>query len=228
MIFAAVAAAGQGLRMGGGRPKQFRSLAGRSVLAHLLARLAQAPVDGLLVALPYDWLNRAHRFTAEAGLTEGRVTYLAGGLTRGDTLAVLVRAALERDPMAALVSHDAARPFVPLRLVREHLAALQIHRAVNTLLPARDSLVCRQGGRWVAVDRKGYAVVQTPQSFYARDWLQAWESLAKAERVRYTDALALLAERGVEVAAIEGDSRNFKLTAPDDWEMAEALARSWN
>ena len=47
-VAAVVVAAGQGLRAGGDRPKQFRAIGGETMLRRTLARLSAAPAIGAI------------------------------------------------------------------------------------------------------------------------------------------------------------------------------------
>ena len=69
-----IPAAGQGTRMGAGRPKQYLELAGRRVLEHTLERLAADPrIAGIVVALGPDDADWG-RLTMPAGVEVRTVT----------------------------------------------------------------------------------------------------------------------------------------------------------
>src|SRR4029450_9736951 len=114
-IVALVPAAGRGPRFGGEAPKQYALLAGRSLLACTLDRLA-APLSPLpvIVALAAE----DNYYDAVIGVRDGVETLRCGGQPRAATVpnALAEFAARCADDDWILV-HDAARPCVPVDAV---------------------------------------------------------------------------------------------------------------
>jgi 2-C-methyl-D-erythritol 4-phosphate cytidylyltransferase/2-C-methyl-D-erythritol 2,4-cyclodiphosphate synthase len=67
------------------------------------------------------------------------------------------------------------------------------------------------------VDRNSLRAAQTPQGFVAKDLIAAYAA-ADAE---YTDDAALAQAHGMQINAVEGDERAFKITTADDLAAAE-------
>src|SRR5213082_2921882 len=109
-VWAVLAAAGRGDRLGLDRPKAFAALRGRPLLAESLERLEATDwVDAIVVAAPEGWEEPAILLAEELGC--GKVSAcVTGGFTRADS----VRAGLAEVPEDAVVVlvHDAARPLV--------------------------------------------------------------------------------------------------------------------
>ncbi|HUF55376.1 MAG TPA: 2-C-methyl-D-erythritol 4-phosphate cytidylyltransferase, partial [Thermohalobaculum sp.] len=108
---AVIVAAGRGRRLGGA-PKQYRPLAGETVLTRTLrGALGSEAVDLVLVAIHSD--DRAGYDAAVAPLADPRLLPpVAGGAERADTVRLALDALAPHAPAAVLV-HDAARPFAP-------------------------------------------------------------------------------------------------------------------
>ena len=68
------------------------------------------------------------------------------------------------------------------------------------------------------VDRGDLVVVQTPQAFVAATLRRAHRSADEA-----TDDASLVEALGATVCTVAGESRNLKLTRPEDLVLAEAL-----
>ncbi|MGP8169835.1 2-C-methyl-D-erythritol 4-phosphate cytidylyltransferase, partial [Rhodoblastus sp.] len=120
--FFLVVAAGRGARAGAGGPKQYRELAGRQVLTRTLeALLGGAPDARALVVIHADDLDLYQ--AAVAPLSENFRTRLfppaVGGATRQDSVrnGLEALAALGVAENAAVLIHDAARPFVRPELI---------------------------------------------------------------------------------------------------------------
>lgn len=233
-VAAVIVAGGRGLRSGGGRPKQFRDLAGRPLLAWSVGRLAvMAEVAQLVVVVPEGWEAEAGGIVAAAmdNLVSPPPWRLAtGGSRRQDS----VRAGVaDVDPAIPWVAvHDAARPFVPTDLSDLWRAAAATGAAILAA-PVTDSLRRGAGGLLLpadgdaaaALDRDGLWAAQTPQVARRIPLLAALAD-ADAAGVEVTDEAAALVRAGIPVAIVPGPRSNFKLTTPDDWGLAEAIAHA--
>ncbi len=223
-----IPAAGQGLRMGGGVPKQARLLGGVPVLARTLARLTAHPdVTVAVVAVPEADLD-AYRAMLDGVARVGvEVQVVAGGASRQASVAAAV-AALPEGIDIVLV-HDAVRPFVPPSVIAAVVDAARAHGAAVPAVPVADTLrraSVDAGGGGVfgaTVPRDGLFQVQTPQGFRADLLRAALAHAAATATPDATDDAALVAALGHRVRLVSGDRRAFKLTTPDDWALAEAL-----
>ncbi|MCR9267286.1 MAG: 2-C-methyl-D-erythritol 4-phosphate cytidylyltransferase, partial [Alphaproteobacteria bacterium] len=163
-IGAIIVAAGRGERAGGGIPKQFRKLAGRSVLARSYQALAAHPALTaiVLVTHPHD-TARLDAVDEELGLVTRRVV---GGATRSDSVRAGL-AALSDAGVDAVMIHDAARPFLSHALIDRLADALATHSAVIPVMPVTDALMRLDASGEIleAVDRETLGAAQTPQAF---------------------------------------------------------------
>jgi 2-C-methyl-D-erythritol 4-phosphate cytidylyltransferase len=202
LVWGIVVAAGSGSRFGG--PKQFEPLAGQRVVDWSVAALREV-CDGVVLVVPAD------RVQAPEPAVDA---VCAGATTRSGS----VRAGLARVPAEAdiVVVHDAARPLASIRLVEAVVDAVEGGAdAAVPALPVVDTLRRRTGG---PVDRDGLVAVQTPQAFRAAALRAAHDGDAEA-----TDDAALVEAIGGRVVLVDGEPANFKLTAPEDLAVAEAL-----
>ena len=119
MVAAIVVAAGRGLRVGGGKPKQYRMLASQPVIRPSLAALASHP--GIAVVQPVIHSDDVERFEdAAAGLNILPAVF--GGATRQTSVRAGLEALTAHKPELVLV-HDAARPFASTALIGRAIAA---------------------------------------------------------------------------------------------------------
>ena len=208
-----IVAAGRGHRAGEGLPKQYRRVAGKTVLRHAVEALA-ARVDAVSVVIHPD--DAALYDDSVAGLGLGSAVH--GGATRQDSVRLGLEALAASHPARVLI-HDAARAFVPGAVIERVLAALDADDGATPALPVADSI--RSGGSHVEgeVDRTGLHRVQTPQGFRFDAILAAHRAATPGA----TDDVAVATAAGLSVAFVEGDERAFKLTTPADFERAEAM-----
>ncbi|MEY4872465.1 MAG: hypothetical protein RLZZ563_1795 [Pseudomonadota bacterium] len=212
-IAAIIVAAGRGTRAGGDLPKQWQMLAGRPVLAHAIDAF-RGRVDHLVVVIhPEDRERAAH---VAAG-----VTLVDGGATRDQS----VRNALEALAGAGItlvLIHDGARPLVPPIVIERVLSALETHPGAAPALAVTDALWRGAAGVVAGTqDRSGLWRAQTPQGFH-------FEAILAAHRAhpgQAADDVEVARAAGLDVAIVEGNEANLKLTFPADFARAEAILK---
>lgn len=225
--YALVPAAGVGERSGAGRPKQYVDIAGRPMLAHTLAALAAVPrlVQTLVVLSPGD-----DRF--EAALP-GCTAWVArvGGASRAESvlggLAELRRRGAGDDDWVLV--HDAARCLLQPAWVDALIDAC-LGDAVGGLLaqPIADTLKAgdaegRAGIRVVAtIDRRDKWAAQTPQMFR----LGLVERALLLMGAAATDEASAVEALGLAPRLVRASMANFKVTWPEDFELAERCLRA--
>ena len=214
-------AGGTGSRMGGSLPKQFRLLAGKPLALHSseLFDRTDAISEIVIVCAP----DYRHYFA------DGRKPqrFALPGPRRQDSVC---HGLLAASPDAELICiHDSARPFPPAEALpalfaaarREGAAALAA-AATNTIKEASASMqVVRTIPRSVCWE------TQTPQAL-RRDLLEEAYRFALANDVEATDDLSLLEAMGRFASLVPSTPRNFKITTPFDWAVAEALCAASN
>ena len=219
MRFAAViVAAGAGRRAGGDTAKQWRTLHGRPV--------ARWPVDALLAAGAAQTIvvvSAQDEARAEQAFSDlAAVEIVVGGAERIDS----VRAGLNAvaGDVEAVLIHDAARPFVTSAHVRDLLLALERTEGALPALAVSDTLKRADDQRCVqaTADRTGLWRAQTPQAFRLGAIKAAYAAWPAHETP--TDDAAVLERAGGRVTLTAGDPMLMKLTYPEDFPMAEALA----
>ena len=166
-VWAVLAAAGRGERLGDDRPKAFARLGDLPLVAEPLRRLDDSDwIDGIIVAAPSGWEEPVIVLAEE--LAAGKVRSVVTG---ADTRAGSVRAALEEVPeeAAVILVHDAARPLVSDEVIGRVLAPLsEGYDGAVPVLPLTDTVKRLQGGEVAeTLDRDGLVLSQTPQAFVA-------------------------------------------------------------
>ncbi len=208
-----IVAAGRGSRMGGDVPKQWQSLTGQPVLAHTLTAFAGFPV--VLVIHPDDQ-SRANALDLRSG-----VQLVDGGASRGASVLAGLQA-LEGSGVTRVLIHDGARPLVSKALIDRLIAALDSHDAAAPALPVTDALWHGADGLVTGTqDRDGLFRAQTPQAFCFAPILAAH----RAHPGGAADDVEVARAAGLDVAIVEGEETNLKLTYPGDFARAEAILK---
>jgi 2-C-methyl-D-erythritol 4-phosphate cytidylyltransferase/2-C-methyl-D-erythritol 2,4-cyclodiphosphate synthase len=215
-VTALIVAAGKGERLGGGLPKQYRTVAGKPILRWAVEGLIRHPsVQSVRVVIGEGQDEMASR--ALSGVDVGE--FIRGGAERADS----VRAGLSQIDGDAVLVHDAARPFCPPAVVDRLLARLEFHEGAAPVLAVGDTLARASDLLGDPVDRSSLVRVQTPQAFRLaalRDSYQRWSGGPA------TDETTVARAAGFAVAAVEGDPALEKITTPADFQWAERCMAS--
>jgi 2-C-methyl-D-erythritol 4-phosphate cytidylyltransferase/2-C-methyl-D-erythritol 2,4-cyclodiphosphate synthase len=211
---ALLVAAGSGRRAGGGPPKQYRSIAGKTVLGHALDHLRHARIDAVRVVIGagQEDLYRA------AGGGRALPSPTLGGATRRDSVRNGLEALAAGGGAGAVLIHDVARPFLPGTVVDRLLDALDSHEGAVPVLPAVDTLARADGRLGDIVPRDALVRVQTPQAFGFDSILGAHRGWAGGPA---SDDAQVARAAGIEVATVAGDEALDKLTYEEDFVRAE-------
>jgi 2-C-methyl-D-erythritol 4-phosphate cytidylyltransferase/2-C-methyl-D-erythritol 2,4-cyclodiphosphate synthase len=215
-VVALIVAAGSGSRMGGEIPKQFRPIAGKSVLARSVDALASHPaIDAVRVVIGAGQEEMAARALDGRDVDD----LIIGGLERADSVLAGL-AAIEAD---VILIHDAARPFCPHEVIDRLLSAMDTADGAVPALPVVDTIARSDGSIGDPVDRTGLVRVQTPQAFRFHAIAEAY---AKWSGPSPTDESTVMRAAGRDVAVVEGDAMLEKLTTASDWMRAESALQA--
>lgn len=214
---AVIVAAGRGERAGGAIPKQYRKVAGSSLVAHALRAFEAHPeIDKVIVVIG----EGQDALLAEAVAPSPVPQTVIGGASRQQSVLNVLSAIADDGGADRVLIHDAARPFLPARVIDGLIAALDTDAGAIPVLPVVDTLARGDGALGETVPRDGIWRVQTPQAFRFADILaahKAWPADKEA-----TDDAQMLRHAGGNVALVEGDTMLEKLTHPADFALAEA------
>jgi len=228
-----VMAAGSGSRMGSATPKQFLDLDGKPILRRTIEAFISAEPDiRVITVLPKDHISFWKEYCLSADFNYPQLL-VQGGFTRFHS----VRNALERVPDGVVVAiHDGVRPLVSPGLIEKMFSLMSTRkcRALIPVLPSIDTLrlldrrVDDSGAETLSaseedLDRSRVYRVQTPQMFVSEDIKSAY---SQAFDTSFTDDASVASKKGIPLSFCEGERYNFKLTSPEDLEMARMIITS--
>jgi 2-C-methyl-D-erythritol 4-phosphate cytidylyltransferase len=225
MNVAIIAAAGQGLRMAGKRPKQFLELAGAPIIFHTLQAFEQC--DSIQEIIVVISAAESAGFLSLAGKRELRKLrkVVPGGATRAESVLRGLQAVREAT-IEIVAVHDAVRPFVtPDEIARTVSAAQVAGAAILVSAPVDTVKEIRAGSVIRTLRRDDLRNALTPQCFQYKLLRRAYEQVDVFDP-DLTDESSLVERLGERVAIVEGSARNIKITRPEDLILAEALLTS--
>ena len=217
-VLGIIPAAGTGVRMGSGTPKQFLSLEGVPIFVHTLRKFSASDVvDEIYVAVRPEDLERARHDLEREHFTKP-VRLVNGGPSRQETVS---RALAHAPPETELVVvHDAVRPFVELEMIRRVTEAARAEGGAILGVLSVDTV--KQVERQTIVGtipRERIALAQTPQAFRYSILREAFDRAA-ADGFNGSDEASLVERLGYTVTVLLGSDRNIKITKPSDLPLA--------
>lgn len=219
MNIAIIVAAGTGSRFSPDQPKQFTHILGKPLLIHTLERFEACPtVDEIVLVLSVAGREQFQisNFGSEISKLRSIVT---GGVTRAESVKNGLDA-IDASTANVVAVHDGARPLVSVDDITRAIekadkagAACLVAEVTDTIKEIADGVIVR------TVDRGKLRRALTPQAFRYDILKRAFENADLGDNV--TDECYLVEKLGIEIAAVEGSSRNIKITRPEDIRLAE-------
>lgn len=214
-----IAAAGVSHRFG--TDKAFLPLADRFLLAWSVDVCQSCELlNRIVTVLNENNLDLGRKLAMERGWSKV-VDVCLGGKRRQDS----VRQGLSKlKGCDWVIIHDGARPFLTLELIRDGLEAAQDTGAAVAAVPVKDTIKRGDDDRMVreTLNRQELWVVQTPQIFRFDIIAKAHEQISRD----VTDDATLVEQMGYKVKLYMGSYTNIKITTPEDFALAEIIARN--
>ncbi len=207
--------AGSGSRMQSDIPKQFMLLNGKPILMHTIEAFYNSDFKPeVILVLNVDFHTYWEQLCEKYHFSIPH-TLIKGGLQRFHSVKNAIKAIKGKSVIAI---HDAVRPLASNELIcRSFREAEKIGNAV-VAIKSKDSVRQKKGNSSLSLNRDEIYLVQTPQTFQ-------FELLNKAYKQEYrnefTDDASVVERIGVTINLIEGESKNLKITFPEDLVLAE-------
>ena len=227
MNYVGILAGGKGTRMGKmDLPKQFLMLGTKPVIVHTIEQFILCEeVDQIIVAVPEAWLSYTEDVIQKYLTYAKNIHITAGGADRNGSL-MNICAYIDKNygitDEDILISHDAVRPFVTDRIIKDNIKYTKEHDAVDTVIPATDTIVESIDGTVISnIPNRNYMYQgQTPQSFKITKLLDVYSKLTDEEKAILTDACKIFTIKGLDVGIVSGEPYNMKITNQFDYKLA--------
>ena len=246
---AVILAGGQGKRMGSKVAKQYIEIGEKPILWYSLMAVQNSEYidDCILVVRPDDldyvktellskyFFTKITR-TADAGKERYESVWSALVSLKGINWMALTdekkeeilsddKGALDL-PTDYIFIHDGARPFLTEEIIKRNFECVTEKGACVTAIESRDTvkIMGEDGSVSCTPDRKSVRIIQTPQTFKADLIYESYRRALYDEEEGLTDDAMCVERSGLsKVFFAEGDTRNIKITLPEDLSYAEML-----
>ena len=131
---AVVLAAGTGSRIGGEKPKQFLLFNGKELFMHSLLTFASCKnIDEVLLVVNdlynSDYVNIIKKYEISK-----KLVLVKGGKTRQNSVENAIKYISKNNENAIVLVHDAARPYVSERIIRDNIEAVKKFECCTTAI----------------------------------------------------------------------------------------------
>ncbi|HAY33332.1 MAG TPA: 2-C-methyl-D-erythritol 4-phosphate cytidylyltransferase [Ignavibacteria bacterium] len=211
-----IPASGSGVRFGSKIPKQFLKINGDEILTHTVKKFHDVKgIDEIIIAAaPENFIRicsiiRKNNFIKVKKVVEG-------GKRRQDSVYnALINLDLGKKDIVLI--HDAVRPLVSAKLIREVIEAADKFGCAVPGIAVSDTLKRTDKNFLIkeTIDRDGVVTVQTPQAF-GSEILQKCFLRSYKDGFTGTDESSIVEKYGYKVKVIPGEKSNVKITERKD------------
>jgi 2-C-methyl-D-erythritol 4-phosphate cytidylyltransferase len=225
MNIAVILAGGSGTRMGNDIPKQFMKVAGKQVIEHTIDVFENCEqIDEICIVSKADFISDVEDIVVRNQYKKVK-KILQGGAERYHSSLAAINAYTDDD--VNLIFHDAVRPLLSHRIIRDCIEALEHYNAVDVAVRTTDTIISVDSKDCIDFipNRNQLRNGQTPQCFKRGTIRRAYELALKDPQFSTTDDCGTvrryLPEEAVYV--VEGENANMKLTYVEDLFLLDKL-----
>lgn len=202
-----IAAGGVGSRMKNPTPKQFLLLHDEPIIYRSIKAFQKAdPSIEVVVSIAESHQKEWNELKDFFGIDAKTVI---GGNERFNS----IQNAINQCTGDLIAVHDAVRPNVSSTLILDLFHTAELTGAAIPVIELKHSLREITYDESKAVDRKKFRLVQTPQVFKSQILKLAYEQNYQSE---FTDDASVVEACGQDIALVNGEENNIKITTPED------------
>ena len=219
-----ILASGTGNRFGGETPKQFVEIEGKTILEHSVEIFEiSKDIDEIIIVITPEYKDRAQKLILKNQYKKVS-EILGGGKTRKESSFIGVNAI--NDEEANVLIHDCARPLLSQKILKACIDALSSHNAAAVAIPLVDTIIETEDKKIKSIPQRDKLMrIQTPQCFRLSLIRKAHE--ISRQETDFTDDCGLVIKHNLsDIHIIDGDSRNIKITYPEDIYLAREIYKS--
>ena len=229
-LYFMILAGGVGSRMKSPElPKQFLKLDSEPIIIRTVKNFTDfGSFRAGVICCPVDWVEYTKALLLEYRISPETVFVVPGGKNRNSSVQNGCRFLTEKFKVSGadiVLTHDAVRPFINSKIIKDNINATDEYGAANTVMPVYDSIIraVSPDASFDSLTRSELYRVQTPQSFKLKELNSLINSLSDDELECYTDVASIFNDRGYRVKLVEGSDSNIKITTPFDMAVAEVI-----
>ncbi len=225
MNIAVILAGGSGSSLGGSQPKQFLKVAGKTILEHTIDVFESCEViDEICVVSREDYVMDVEQLVVDNQYQKVKKILMGGKERYHSSLSAIAAYECDDDN---LIFHDAVRPLVNHRIIRECVEALKTYRAIDVATPTTDTIVRVDESNCISSipSRSELRNGQTPQCFKRGVIHEAYQLAMQDPDFTTTDDCGVVRRYLPDepVYVVKGETFNMKVTYMEDLFLLDKL-----
>lgn len=222
MRYALVLSGGTGTRLGGDIPKQYIEVAGIPVIMYSIITLQQSPyIDAICIVAAKEWQSTLNGWIREHSI-EKFIGFAPAGESRQHSImnGLEAVAGCGAEDESVVLIHDAARPNLSSELIARCMEKCKESDCVLPVIPVKDTIYLSEDGKCITslLDRDKLVAGQAPEAFKFGTYYRINKKLTVEELGKIRGSSEIAFKNGLEVAIVEGDENNYKITTMTDLE----------
>ena len=216
MNIALVLAGGTGTRLGADIPKQYIEVRGKMIIDYCLETMEHSnDIAEVWIVADEMWrehIKKVDKFKGYACPGRNRQLSIYNGLK------AIEESLDDKEKEVNVLIHDAARPFLTEKLIRECVKAVEGHDGVLPVLPMKDTVYYSEDGKVISslINRDKLYAGQAPELFRLQPYIQANEALLPDKILLVNGSTEPAIMAGMDIVMIPGDENNYKITTKTD------------
>ncbi len=228
MNVALILAGGTGSRLGESIPKQYIKVQDKMILSACMGTiLSHDDIQAVWIVANNEWhktieleiskLPCGDKFIGFSRPGENRQLSILNGL---EDIRLWVKANNYSEDNMNVLIHDGARPLLSEELITRCVKAIDGRDGVMPVLPVKDTLYMSEDGKSISglLDRGKIFAGQAPELYRLDKYYSACVALLPGKILSINGSTEPAVLAGLDVAMVEGDEMNFKITTKQDLE----------
>lgn len=222
MNVALILSGGTGTRLGSDVPKQYIEVCGSPIISYSVRCLSEHNgIDAIQIVADPLWYEQIEKWLQVSDINCKLKGFAMPGANRQLSIyngLEAIRAYADNDD--SVLIHDAARPLLSSKLISDCLDAIHGHDGVLPVLPMKDTVYSSIDGKTVTslLNRKEIYAGQAPEVFRFGKYYEANRRLLPDQILQINGSTEPAILAGMDIAMINGDENNFKITTRADLE----------
>lgn len=227
---AIILSAGKGKRMGSDISKQYLMLEGYPVIYYTIKAFEDSEVDDIILVSGESEVEFCKKEIVERYGFKKVKKVVSGGKERYHSVYEGLKAieAFDIDTDIVLI-HDGARAFVDEKIISHSINDTKAYGASIAAVKVKDTIKVADKDNFVesTPDRAFLWQIQTPQTFFYKKIMEAYEKAIASDDDFITDDAMVLEHYGEgKIKLSPGSYDNIKITTPEDLVFGAAILKS--
>lgn len=215
-------------------PMQYMKLGSKPIIIHTLEQFIINPeIDEIIIAAPKNWRIYTEDLIKHNVHSQKKISVIGGGENKYQSTIKIAEYIEENNSINGddiCIFHDAVRPFVTQRIIKENLVRIKSCNAVSTVISPIDTIVVSIDGNKLddIPPMYHYFMEQTPQTFRLNSLIDQYRQNDSNDIKHVFNAFKIYLKNEDNVQLVKGESSNIKIVRQYDYELANILLRDKN